>query len=54
MLITLIASPAWTNGVLGWETAGPTGTEAWAHPCHNTITDNMFFSDHTMFGLFTQ
>ncbi|TPX18773.1 uncharacterized protein E0L32_011522 [Thyridium curvatum] len=39
-------SPTWTDSVLG--------IDVWAHPLQDTIPENMFFVDHTMFGLFTQ
>lgn len=56
ILIHFIASPTWTDAVLGWETGGPTGSDAWAHPYpwYDTMTDNMFSADQNMFGLFTQ
>lgn len=54
ILTTLVASPTWTDAVLGWQSGGPTGNDAWAQPWDDTMTDSMFFADHSMFGLFTQ
>ncbi|KAK5056787.1 hypothetical protein LTR84_012319 [Exophiala bonariae] len=54
LLIILIASPTWTDAALGWQPGGPVGSDAWPQPWYDTMTDNMFFADHSMFGLFTQ
>ena len=53
-LTSLVASLTWTDAMIGWETGMPDAADAWAHSQYETMTDELFFADSCMFGLFTQ